>query len=424
MSEFNLQEYCRDVAARAKRASRALAAVSGAQKNQWLESVAQKLVQRADLILDENAKDLDAARAAGLKPAMIDRLTLSRKTLEGMAQALREIAAFPDPIGETISSSIRPSGLEVRKVRAPLGVVFFVYESRPNVTTDAAAICVKSGNAVVLRGGKEAIHSNIVLGKVLADAAEEVGLPKDAAQLLTTTDRNAIDEFLHMPEYINVAIPRGGEALVKRVATEAKMPVIKHFAGNCHVYVDPTADVEIAEKVLLNSKMQRLGTCNTAESLVLRSQLDPNVARRLLKALADSGCELRGDERAIAFAGPDVKMTPATEEDFYTEYLAAIISVKVVDSLEEAIAHVNEHSSGHTEAILSQDVRAIKRFTTEIDSAAVMINASTRLHDGGQFGLGAEIGISTDKFHARGPCGINELTSYKYVVYGDGALRE
>ena len=424
MTEFNLQEYCRDVAARAKRASRALAALSGGQKNQWLETVATMLVDRAELILAENAKDLAAAREAGLKPSMIDRLTLTRKTLEGMAQALREIAAFPDPIGETISSSIRPSGLEVRKVRAPLGVVFFVYESRPNVTTDAAAICVKSGNAVILRGGKEAIHSNIVLGKILADAAEATGLPKDAAQLLTTTDRNAIDEFLHMPEYVNVAIPRGGEALVKRVATEAKMPVIKHFAGNCHVYVDPSADPEVAERVLLNSKMQRLGTCNTAESLVLHSQIAPSLAQRLLKALSDKGCALRVDERARKLVGDAVQVEAATEQDFYAEYLAAIISVKVVDSLEEAIAHINEHSSGHTEAIISQDVRAIKRFTTEIDSAAVMVNASTRLHDGGQFGLGAEIGISTDKFHARGPCGVNELTSYKYVVYGDGALRE
>lgn len=424
MTEFNLQEYCRDVAARAKRASRALAALSGGQKNQWLETVATMLVDRAELILAENAKDLAAAGEAGLKPSMIDRLTLTRKTLEGMAQALREIAAFPDPIGETISSSIRPSGLEVRKVRAPLGVVFFVYESRPNVTTDAAAICVKSGNAVILRGGKEAIHSNIVLGKILADAAEATGLPKDAAQLLTTTDRNAIDEFLHMPEYVNVAIPRGGEALVKRVATEAKMPVIKHFAGNCHVYVDPSADPEVAERVLLNSKMQRLGTCNTAESLVLHSQIAPSLAQRLLNALSEKGCALRVDERARKLVGDAVQVEAATEQDFYAEYLAAIISVKVVDSLEEAIAHINEHSSGHTEAIISQDVRAIKRFTTEIDSAAVMVNASTRLHDGGQFGLGAEIGISTDKFHARGPCGVNELTSYKYVVYGDGALRE
>ena len=424
MSDNELREYCLETAKRAKNASQALAAISGAQKNRWLERVADMLIERKDEILEANAKDLEAAREAGLKASMIDRLTLSEKTLAGMAQALREIVAFPDPIGETISSSIRPSGLEVRKVRTPIGVVFFVYESRPNVTTDAAAICVKSGNAVVLRGGKEALNSNLALGRVLADAAQETGLPRDAAQLLTTTDRNAIDEFLHMPEYINVAIPRGGEALVKRVATEARMPVIKHFAGNCHVYLDKSADPEIARVVLLNSKMQRLGTCNTAESLVIHSSLDATAARSIVGELAKAGCEIRGDARAKETLGAEIAIKNATDDDFYTEYLAPIISVKYVDSIEEAIRHINEHSSGHTESIVATDVLAIKKFTTEIDSAAVMINASTRLHDGGVFGLGAEIGISTDKFHARGPCGVNELTSYKYVVYGNGAIRE
>ncbi|MBQ6826604.1 MAG: glutamate-5-semialdehyde dehydrogenase, partial [Thermoguttaceae bacterium] len=309
-----------------------------------------------------------------------------------------------------------------QKVRTPIGVVFFVYESRPNVTTDAAAICVKSGNAVVLRGGKEAFHSNTILGRVLADAAREVGLPECAAQLLNTTDRNAVDEFLRLPQYIDVAIPRGGEALVKRVTENAQMPVIKHFAGNCHLYVDKDADLSVAEKVLVNSKCQRLGTCNTVESLVVHSAVAAQALPQLLAALKDNGVEIRGDERTRALV-PNVDVLEATEDDFYREYLAAIISVKVVDSIEEAIEHINEHSSGHTEVIVTKDVKASKKFAVEIDSAAVMINASSRLHDGGQFGLGAEIGISTDKFHVRGPCGVDDLTSYKYVVYGDGILR-
>ena len=421
---FNLSEYCLDVARRAKKASRELASTPGSVKNAWLRRVADLLQERESDLLKANALDLEAGRAAGLSAAMIDRLTLSNKTLAGMAQALREIATFPDPIGSVISSATRPQGFEVRKVRAPLGVVFFTYESRPNVTTDAAAICVKSGNAVILRGGKEAIHSNLALGELLSVAARETGLPVDAAQLLSTTDRNAVDEFLHLPEYVDVAIPRGGYSLIKRVTEEARMPVIKHFAGNCHVYVDADADLDVAEKVLLNSKLQRLGTCNTAESLVVHAKIAPVALPRLLGALAKGGCEIRGDEASLALAGPGVDVKRATDKDFFTEYLAAIISVKVVDSIEEAIEHINEHSSGHTETILTRDLNAARRFTASIDSAAVMVNASTRLHDGGQFGLGAEIGISTDKFHVRGPCGVNELTSYKYVVIGDGAIRE
>ena len=410
MSEFNLRDYCLDVAKRAKKASRALASVSGSKKNEWLEVCARELVERKDEILAENAKDLSAAREANLKPSMIDRLTLSEKTLGEMAKALREIAAFPEPIGSVIGSNVRPNGFEVQKVRAPLGVVFFTYESRPNVTTDAAAICIKSGNAVILRGGKEAFRSNLILGKVLADAAREVGLPEDAAQLLETTDRDAIDEFLHLPEYVDVAIPRGGSALIERVAREAKMPVIKHFAGNCCVYVDEFADLDVAEKVLINSKCQRLGTCNTAESLLVHCKIAREAIPRLAKALADKGVEIRGDE-AFRALSPDVEIKPATEEDYRTEYLAAIISAKVVDSLDDAIAHINETSSGHTEAIISRDLGSIKRFVAGVDSAAITVNSSTRLHDGGQFGLGAEIGISTDKFHVRGPCGIDGLTS-------------
>ncbi len=417
----SLQNYCLSTAQKAQRASRQLATVSGRTKNEWLAVCARELLSRKDEILAANAIDLKNAEENGLSAAMIDRLRLSEKTLSEMGQALLEIAAFPDPVGKIIESNIRPEGFEVQKVRVPLGVVFFIYESRPNVTTDAAAICVKSGNAVILRGGKEAIHSNIILGEVLADSAKIVGLPENAVQLVDTTDRTAIDEFLHLPKYVNVAIPRGGEALIRRVTNEAKMPVIKHFYGNCHVYIDKDADPVIAEKVLINSKCQRLGTCNTAESMVIHSQAALELLPLLAGKLFENGVEIRGDERSQAIV-PEI--SSATDEDFYKEYLAKIISCVIVDTLEEAIDFINEHSSGHTEAIVSKDINACRKFAAGIDSSAVMINASTRLNDGGQFGLGAEIGISTDKFHARGPCGINELTSYKYVVYGNGHERK
>ncbi len=417
----NLQEYTLQVARRAKEASRKLSAVSGQMKNDWLLHCASLLIERKEEILSANAKDLDAARANGLSPAMIDRLTLSEKTLASMAQALREIASFPDPIGRIIDSSIRPSGLEVQKVRVPLGVVFFIYESRPNVTTDAAAICVKSGNAVILRGGKEAIHSNLALGMILADAAQQIGLPKDAVQLISTTDRAVVDEFLALPEYIDVTIPRGGEGLIRRVTEGAKMPVIKHFNGNCHLYIDQAADEQTAIAVTVNSKCQRLGTCNTAESLLIHSEIAPTLWKKIADVLIAKGVEIRADARLRALT-PEV--AAAEDADYDKEYLAAIISAKMVDSIEEAIDHINRHSSHHTESIISKDIRAIRAFTTSIDSSAVMVNASTRLNDGGVLGLGAEIGISTDKFHARGPCGINELTSYKYIVIGDAHLRE
>lgn len=417
----NLKDYCLDAARRAKAASAKLAVTRGEIKNNWLHITARKLLERKDEIAAENAKDIAAAEKNGLSAAMIDRLRLTEKTLAAMAAALTEIAAFPDPIGKIIDSTVRPDGLEIQKVRVPLGVVFFIYESRPNVTTDAAAICVKSGNAVILRGGKEAIHSNLILGKVLADAAVEAGLPKDAVILLETTDRNAVDEFLHLPEYVDVTIPRGGESLIRRVVDGARMPVIKHFAGNCHVYVDAFADPAAAEKIVVNAKCQRLGTCNTAESLVVHSAVAGTILPKLVKALTANGVQVRGDVKTCSLCPEAV---PAEDADFYQEYLAAIISVKIVDSIDEAIDHINVHSSHHTEAIVSRDITAIRKFTARIDSAAVMVNASTRLNDGGIFGLGAEIGISTDRFHARGPCGVNELTSYKYVVYGDAHLRQ
>lgn len=417
----DLREYCLDVARRAGRAAADLARVSGAQKQRWLRRSARLLGERSAALGEANRRDIAAGPDFGLSDAAIDRLRLTPERIDSMAQALEEVAALPEPIGEVIWSSIRPSGLEVQKVRVPLGVVFFIYESRPNVTADAAALCVKSGNAVILRGGKEAAHSNAAIAELLSEAAAEAGLPGDAVQLVATADREAVGHFLRMPEHINVVIPRGGESLIRRVSEEARMPVIKHYAGNCHVYVDQAADPEMAERLVVNAKCQRMGVCNAAESLVVHRAVAETLLPRIGEALSERGIEIRGDRQTRKLL-PQAKT--ATEEDYGAEYLAPVISVKVVDSLDEAVEHINRYSSHHTEAIVTGDLETARQFAKRIDSSAVMINASTRLNDGGEFGLGAEIGISTDKFHARGPCGINELTSYKYVAYGSGQVRE
>ena len=417
----DLREYCLDVAQRARRAAQQLASIGGGPKNQWLRRSAGLLREQGALLAEANARDLEAAPQFGLSDAQIDRLRLTPKTIESMAVALEEVAALGEPIGEVIESSIRPNGLEVLKVRVPLGVIFFIYESRPNVTADAAAICIKSGNAVILRGGKEAAHSNRAIADLLAQAADESGLPADAVQLVGTTDRAAVGHFLALNEYIDVAIPRGGESLIRRVAAEAKMPVIKHFTGNCHVYVDRAADLGMAVDITLNAKCQRMGVCNAAESLVVHADVASEFVPRIAKELARRGVEIRGDARTRELAR---EAKPATETDFATEYLGPQISVAVVDSLDEAIEHINHYSSSHTEAIVTADLQAAREFVARIDSSAVMVNASTRFNDGGEFGLGAEIGLSTDKFHAREPCDIKELTSYKYVVYGAGHVRQ
>ncbi len=393
----------------------------GECKNAWLRAAARLLRENEARLQEANAQDVAAAPQFGLSPAEIDRLRLTPKVIESMAASLEAVAAQADPIGEVIDSSIRPNGLEVRKIRVPLGVVFFIYESRPNVTSDAAAIAVKSGNAIILRGGKEAAHSNRAVGELLAAAAREVGLPEDAVQLVSTTDREAVGKFLALSDYIDVAIPRGGEGLIRRVVAEARMPVIKHYTGNCHVYVDRSADLEMAERITINSKCQRMGVCNAAESLVVHRDVAQTFLPRIGQALIERGIEIRGDDETRRYV-PQAK--PATEDDFSTEYLGPVISACVVASLDEAIEHINHFSSHHTEAIITTDLDAARRFTARIDSSAVMVNASTRFNDGGEFGLGAEIGISTDKFHARGPCGASELTSYKYVVYGEGQIRQ
>ncbi|HEY2826248.1 MAG TPA: glutamate-5-semialdehyde dehydrogenase [Pirellulales bacterium] len=421
VEKIDLKSYCLDVAQRAKSASAQLARATGAQKNDWLRRSAKLLRDRPAEILDANKEDVAAAPGFGLTDAEVDRLKLTTSRIEGIAAALEQIAVLPNPVGEVIDSSIRPNGLKVLKVRVPLGVVFFIYESRPNVTADAAAICVASGNAVILRGGKEAAHSSQAIVDVLRQGLEDAGLPADAVQMVSTPDREAVGHFLRLNELIDLAIPRGGESLIRRVAAEATMPVIKHFTGNCHVYIDRAADLDMAESVTVNSKCQRLGVCNTAESLLVHADVAAEFLPRIGKALGQHKIEIRGDDKTREFI-PVAKS--ATEEDYAVEYLGPIISCRVVSSLDEAIEHINQYGSHHTDAIVTAELAAAEQFTERVDSSAVIVNASTRFNDGGEFGLGAEIGISTDKFHARGPCGLKELTSYKYVVLGDGQVRQ
>ena len=415
-----LQQYCRTVAENARRASYELSMLDTEAKNRWLDQSAEALMDSQREILEANLKDLDAAPGYGLTDASVDRLRLDETRLQGIASALREIVALPDPVGEVISGFTRPGGLRIQKTRVPLGVVFFIYESRPNVTADAAAICVKSGNAVILRGGKEAIHSSQAIVEVLSRTAENSGLPAGAVQLVSTSNRDAVGHFLRMDDLIDVTIPRGGEGLIRRVASEATMPVIKHFDGNCHVYVDAEADREMAANLVENSKCQRMGVCNACESLLVHQSIAEQALPLIAERLRLHQIEMRADERASQFI-PDA--VPAVAEDWGTEYLGPQISIAIVDSLPAAADHINRYGSRHTEAIVTNSLKAANLFTQLVDSSAVMVNASTRFNDGGMFGLGAEIGISTDKFHARGPCGLRELTTYKYIVHGQGHIR-
>jgi len=409
------------MAEQAKAASRVLATLSTATKNRWLLHCADQLEACLAGLLMANSLDLELAPVYGLTEAAIDRLRLDEKHVAAMAKGMREVAALPDPVGEIIEGGQRPNGLEISKVRVPLGTVFFIYESRPNVTVDAAAICVKSGNAVILRGGKEAIHSSGALVTVLKESAAVCGIPSGAVQFVETTDRDAVGHFLRMPHWIDVAIPRGGRGLIERVAAEAQMPVIKHFDGNCHVYVDRSADLKMAIDISVNSKCHRLGVCNACESLLVHEDIASSYIPAICQELIARGIEIRGDAPTCQLVPEAV---PATEEDWTAEYLGPIISCKVVADTREAIDHINRFGSHHTDAIVTSDLISARTFTQQVDSAAVMVNASTRFNDGGEFGLGAEIGISTDKFHARGPCGLKELTSYKYVVYGSGHVRK
>ena len=404
----------------ARDASHAVARASTRAKNTALLAIASAIRAQRDELLAANAADLAAAKAEGLDAAMMDRLTLSEKGIEAMAQGLEQVAALPDPVGEITELKRRPSGIQVGKMRVPLGVVGIIYEARPNVTADAAALCLKSGNAAILRGGKEAIRSNQAIAACVKQGLAAAGLPETAIQVIDTTDRAAVGYLITMPEFVDVIVPRGGKGLIERISKEARVPVIKHLDGNCHVYVDSAADPQKALAIVENAKTQRLGTCNTAESLLIARPIVASLLPRIAAMLTSRGIEIRGCDETRALVA---NAKPASEEDYATEYLAAIISCKVVADIDEAIAHINKYSSAHTEAIVTENYTTALRFLREVDSASVMVNASTRFADGFEYGLGAEIGISTDKFHARGPVGLEGLTSQKWIVLGNGEVR-
>ncbi len=416
----DLTKHCRDIATRARSAALELAGAPAAQKAAALQAAAAQI--RADVadILAANKLDLAAAADFGLTAAEVDRLLLDAHRVEGIAAGVSAVACLPDPVGEILERSTRPNGLDICKIRVPLGVVFFIYESRPNVTADAAAVALAAGNAIILRGGKEAAHSSARLVASMRTAIQANGLPVDCVQLVDTADRNAVGAFLAMDDLIDIVIPRGGETLIRRVCAEARMPVLKHFTGNCHVYVDRAADLAMAQAITVNAKCQRMGVCNAVESLLVHRDVAAAFLPVIAQALAPFSIEIVGDaetRKLIVNAGI------ATDTDFATEYLGPKISVAVVDSLDAAIDHVNRYGSRHTDSIITSDKTAADRFAARVDTAVVMVNASTRFNDGGEMGLGAEIGISTDKLHARGPCGTRELTTYKYIVTGTGQTR-
>jgi len=405
----------------AKEASRALALATTRVKNDALTLMARALEEKSGTIVEANRSDLDRARVKGYPRAFVDRLTLTDSRIEEMAVGVRQVAALPDPVGETVEVWRRPNGVEISRVRVPLGVIGFIYESRPNVTADAAALCLKSGNAVVLRGGSEALESNTIIAQLLAKAAEKAGLPADSIQYIDTADRAAVMAMLTLDRYLDLIIPRGGEEFVRLVNERATVPVLKHDKGLCHVYVDEGADLDMAVAIAVNAKAQRVSVCNAMETLLVHAAVAPRFLPLVAARLAEAGVELRGDERTRALV-PAAR--PAEPADWDTEYLDYILAVRVVDGFDDAVAHIRRHGSGLAEAIVTADLRRARRFTHEVDAAAVLVNASTRLVDGSQFGMGAEMGISTSKLHARGPVGVRELTTTKFVVIGDGQIRE
>ncbi len=413
--------YMAELGQRARAASRRLAAADSNAKNAALNAIADDLEANRAALIEENRRDLEAGRAKGLDAALLDRLELNDTRIDSMIEGLRQIAALPDPIGEISNLKYRPSGIQVGRMRVPLGVVGIIYESRPNVTADAAALCLKSGNATVLRGGSEAFHSNQAIAGCIQRGLEHAGLPAHAVQVLATTDRAAVGAMITQPEHIDVIIPRGGKGLIERISAEARVPVIKHLDGICHVYIDDEADPQKAFDVAINAKTQRYGTCNTMETLLVNATVAEDILPSLAKAYAEKGVELRGCEATCAILGD--RCIAASAQDWDTEYLAPILSIRVVEALEDAIEHINTHSSQHTDSIVTENITKARRFLREVDSSSVMVNASTRFADGFEYGLGAEIGISTDKFHARGPVGLEGLTSVKWVVLGDGHIR-
>lgn len=418
---MDVVEYMKKVGRAARAASRVMASVSTQVKNRALLETARELEAQRDWLVAENRKDLDAGRAKGLDDAMLDRLALTPKGIDSMIEGLKQVAALADPIGEITGMRYMPSGIQVGKMRVPLGVIGIIYESRPNVTIDAASLCIKSGNATILRGGSEAIHSNTAIARCIAKGLEVAGLPATAVQVVETADRAAVGALITMPEYVDVIVPRGGKSLIERISQDAKVPVIKHLDGICHVYIDAEADPKKALDIVMNSKTQRYGTCNTMETLLMDEAIADLMLPELALALRAKEVELRGCVETLKIL-PDA--VPATEEDWSTEYLAPILSIRVVDGLDAAIEHINRYSSQHTDSIVTENYTKGRRFITEVDSSSVMINASTRFADGFEYGLGAEIGISTDKLHARGPVGLEGLTSQKFVVFGDGHVRQ
>lgn len=415
----DLKNYIQTLGQQARKASTTLAAVESRLKNDALHAIADELIAEKEALKAENAKDLQAGKDKGLDDAMLDRLTLNDVAIEKMAEGLRQIAALPDPVGEISDLHYVPSGIQIGQMRVPLGVIGIIYESRPNVTADAAALCLKSGNATILRGGSEAIHSNKAVASCIQKGLAKAGLPSECVQVVETTDREAVGELLRAKDYVDVIIPRGGKGLIERVSNDSLIPVIKHLDGICHVYIDDDADKEKALKITFNSKSQRYGTCNTLETLLISKSRAEDLLAEIKSMFDEEGVELRGCEQTRQF----IDCNQATEEDWHTEYLAPILSIKVVEGLDEAIQHINHYSSQHTDSIITQDITKSRRFMREVDSASVMVNASTRFADGFEYGLGAEIGISTDKLHARGPVGLVGLTSLKYVVFGDGHIR-
>ena len=414
---MDLKQQMRLLTERSRDAARALAKLNAPAKDALLHVMAAGIEKSAGRIKVANAKDLESGKKAELSPAMLDRLTLTDKRIAEMAKGVRDVAALADPVGKIISEWTRPNGMRIQKVRVPLGVILIIYESRPNVTADAACLCFKTGNAVILRGGSEAIHSNLAI----AEAMNVPGLPPNSITVVPTTDRAAIDELLKLDDLINLCIPRGGEGLIRAVAEKSRIPVIKHYKGVCHVYVDRDADFDMAEKIVINAKCQRPGVCNAIETLLIDDKIADQFLPRIGKALAKHKVELRGDERTRRLIA---NAKPATEDDWYAEYLDLILAVRVVSGVDEAIDHITKYGSAHSDAIVTRSKATAEKFLREVDSSSVFWNASTRLADGAQYGFGAEIGISTDKLHARGPMGLEELTSYKFVVVGDGQLRE
>ena len=410
----------------AKMVSRRLASSSGGRRNLAIQKIATALIDSEQKIMSENSKDISNGRNKGLSEAMLDRLVITKESIHGMSSDALKVANLDDPVGEMIEMKTMENGLQVGRKRVPLGVIGVIYESRPNVTVDISVLCLKSGNAVILRGGSEAFYSNQILAKVIRDAVSKADLPKDSIQIVQSTDRKLVSEMLKLDQYIDLMIPRGGQDLVNMVASESKMPSITGGVGVCHTYVDNEASLDMAVEVVINAKVQRPSVCNALDTVLVHSSLAPDYLPRMAEAFAVAGVELRCDTRALSILGPreDIKVVPAKDEDWDTEHLSLIAGVKIVDSVEEAINHIENHGTGHSDAIITENYSTADKFVREVDSSAVMVNASTRFNDGGQFGLGAEVAISTNKMHARGPMGLKEITSYKWVVLGTGHIRQ